>query len=414
MKKKILLVGYNYAPEPTGIGKYSGEMIQWLAVRGHDCTVLTTYPYYPHWSVQEPYRSSRFWYKREVQNFESGGRICVIRCPIYVPEEPSGLKRIILDFTFLTTSFFPLIGLLFQRKFNLLFAVAPSFLIGLPAWFYSFFRGGKFVYHIQDMQIEAARDLGMIKSKLLLKSLFAMEKRIGRKANTISSISTGMIEKLENKFNKSIYFFANWADISTFHPIEEKSAIKQEFGFDPGDKILLYSGGIGQKQGLEVILYAAYFYKDKPDIKFIICGSGPYQTVLKEMARDMKLANLSFLPLQPFEKFNQFLNLADVHLVIQKADACDLMMPSKLTTILAVGGLSIITANEGSGLYSLVKAHGVGIIAEAENQDALNVAIGEALENSSKNKTIQDKARAYAEMYLDKQEIMRRFEADQL
>lgn len=414
MKKRVLLIGYNYAPEPTGIGKYSGEMIQCLANQGHECTVLTTYPYYPYWSVQEPYRSFRFWYKREIENFESGGRICVIRCPIYVPKEPSGSKRIILDFSFLISSFFPLIGLMFQKKFNLIFAVAPSFLIGLPAQFYKFFRGGRFVYHIQDMQIEAARDLGMIKSKFLLNSLFSIEKFVGRKADVISSISPGMIEKLEDKFVKSIYFFPNWTDVSTFQRIDDKASIKKEFGFNPADKIVLYSGGIGKKQGLEAILNAAFFYKDTPNIKFIICGSGPFQTILKEMAQNMQLQNLFFLPLQPFEKFNQFLNLADVHLVIQKADASDLMMPSKLTTILAVGGLSIITANEGSGLYALVKTHEVGIIAEAENQNALNLAIGKALENSPENDAIRKNARSYAEMYLDREEIMKRFEADQL
>ncbi len=389
-------------------------MMQWLAARGHSCTVLTTYPYYPHWRVQEPYRKSRFWYKREVQNFDSGGRINVIRCPIYVPEKPSGFKRIVLDFSFLISSFFPLMGLIFKQKYNLVFAVAPSFLIGLPALFYRLLRGGSFVYHIQDMQIEAARDLGMIKSKRLLKLLFALERFIGRHAQVISSISVGMIEKLNEKFHKSIYFFPNWTDVSAFYPVGNRAKVKRDFGFDPEDTVLLYSGGIGQKQGLEAILEAAFFCKDKPHIKFIICGSGPYQTTLREMAENMKLHNLSFMPLQPFEKFNQFLNLADIHLVVQKADASDLMMPSKLTTILAVGGLSIITANKGSGLFALVHAHNVGIISEAENQDALNHAIENAIEKTSQNDAIRINARVYAEMYLDREAIMNRFVLDQL
>ncbi|RZK36711.1 MAG: colanic acid biosynthesis glycosyltransferase WcaI, partial [Hymenobacter sp.] len=43
MKKSFLLIGYNFHPEPTGIGKYSGEMAYWLAEHGHDCTVITAY-----------------------------------------------------------------------------------------------------------------------------------------------------------------------------------------------------------------------------------------------------------------------------------------------------------------------------------------------------------------------------------
>jgi colanic acid biosynthesis glycosyl transferase WcaI len=53
--KRILLISYNFSPEPTGIGKYNGEMIEWLVKKGYDCNVITAYPYYPYWKVQEPF-----------------------------------------------------------------------------------------------------------------------------------------------------------------------------------------------------------------------------------------------------------------------------------------------------------------------------------------------------------------------
>lgn len=388
-------------------------MIEWLGNKGHHCTVLTTYPYYPHWKVQEPFRNTRYWYKTDMRNFESGGSIRVIRCPIYVPSQPTGTKRIILDFTFLFTSFFPLVALLFSKKFNLLIAVAPSFLIGLPAVFYKWFRGGRFLYHIQDMQIEAARDLGMIKSKVVLNVLFAIEKFICRKASVISSISDGMMNKLKQKFNREIYFFPNWTDITQFFPIENKQSIKADFGFVPTDFVFLYSGGIGQKQGLESIIEAAIHFRTVPKAKFVICGSGPYKVVLQRKVAENNLENVLFFPLQPLEKFNAFLNMADIHLVIQKANASDLMLPSKLTTILAVGGVPLITANQGSGLHSLVTAHRVGILVEAENQEALNAALETILHKDINVDTIRTNSRLYAEIYLDIGEIMKRFEADQ-
>lgn len=414
MEKSILLIGYNYSPEPTGIGKYSGEMIEWLAAKGYQCTVITTYPYYPYWKVQEPYRKNRFWYKTENKSFPSGGSIKAIRCPVYVPTKPSGLKRIILDFTFLFTSAFPLLFLLFRRKKDLVMAVAPSFLVGLPAVFYKSLKKTKFDYHIQDMQIEAARDLGMIKSKLLVKSLFKIEGFIMNRADVVSSISDGMILKLKEKSNRDIYFFPNWADVKNFHPIENKADIKKDFGFELEDKILLYSGAIGQKQGLEAILHAADSFKNRTEMKFIICGSGPYKATLESMAKSMGLINVYFLPLQPLEKFNAFLNLAQVHLVIQKADASDLMMPSKLTAILAVGGLALITANKGAGLHTLVSNHGVGIVVNAENQDALNEGVELALAENTHNDHIRKASRQYAERYLDKDQIMQRFVNDLL
>ena len=115
------------------------------------------------------------------------------------------------------------------------------------------------------------------------------------------------------------------------------------------------------------------------------------------------------MPLQDHSKFNDFLNLADVHLVIQKASASDLVMPSKLTTILAVGGLAIITANPGSGLYSLVKEHNIGVLVDAENTDSLKECILKVI--NSDFSEIAGNARKYAEDYLSTEEVLLSYEA---
>lgn len=407
MNKRILLIGYNFHPEPTGIGKYSGEMMDWFHKHGYDCAVITSYPYYPYWKVQEPYRKNRFWYLRERSTNHTGGELNVIRCPQYVPEAPSGLKRILLDFSFFLSALFPLLGLLTQKKYDVVMTVAPSFQIGLLGVLYKKIKGAKHVYHIQDMQIEAARDLKMIKSKGLINTLFRMEKYIFDQTDVVSSISEGMVERISAKAKKPVYTFANWTDTRQFFPISDRSEVKRSFGYSPDDKIVLYSGSIGEKQGLEAIINAANNLRHHPSIKFVICGSGPYKQVLEKMAKDLKLTNLAFLPIQPFEKFNQFLNLADVHLVIQKSGASDLVMPSKLTTILSVGGLALITANKGTGLNTLVKNHHVGIVVDSENQKALEDGILEAvLEDTTE---LRMNARTYAENNLAIDMIMNRF-----
>ena len=60
---KILVYGINYSPELTGIGKYTGEMVAWMAQQGHDVRVITAPPYYPQWKVNGRYSSWR--YRRE-------------------------------------------------------------------------------------------------------------------------------------------------------------------------------------------------------------------------------------------------------------------------------------------------------------------------------------------------------------
>lgn len=408
MNKSILLIGGNFSPEPTGIGKYSGEMIDFLAGKGFDCTVVTSFPYYPHWQVQEPYTKSSAWYKKEYKNIsDAAAPVEIIRCPHYIPQTPSGLKRVISDFSFCFSAFITILKLLFRKKFDFVLVVAPPFQLGLLGILYKKIKGSKFIYHIQDLQIDAARDFGMIKSKWIINVLLATEKYILKKADVVSSISDGMMKKIGDKFKREIVFFPNWVDTALFYPLPEKNRLKKEFGLEEDDKIILYSGAIGEKQGLEAILDAAKDLAHHTNLKFVICGSGPYKEKLMALSREMDLHNIIFLPLQPFEKLNWFLNMADIHLVLQRGNATDLVMPSKLTTILSVGGVSIITAFKGSSLYQVVSAGKMGILIEPENPNALIAAIDNALKND--NQIINHNARLYAEQYLSIGEIFRSF-----
>ena len=85
-------------------------------------------------------------------------------------------------------------------------------------------------------------------------------------------------------------------------------------------------------------------------------------------------------------------------------------MPSKLTTIMAVGGIAVITANEGSTLFSVVNKYQMGIVVEAEDKDALAKGILKAL--SSDRQILQGNARKYAKEFLCVDAVMAAFSAE--
>ncbi|MEJ7769355.1 MAG: WcaI family glycosyltransferase [Chitinophagaceae bacterium] len=375
-KNRILLIGGNFYPEPTGIGKYNGEMIEWLAKEGHSCTVVTTFPYYPQWKVQEPYAGKRsFWFESE-KIYKTGSQsINIIRCPHFVPVIPSGLNRLISEFSFFFSAYLIILLLLFKKKYDYIINVAPPFETGLLGMIYKIFRGGKLLYHIQDLQVDAAHDMGIIKSKRIINLFFYLERLILNHSEFISTISSGMMERVKTKCNKEIAFFPNWVDVNAFYPVVNKAELKIKYGFSPSDTTILYSGAIGHKQGLEAILHTAKALESFTNIKFAICGSGPYRQNLINMQKKMNLNNVTFLPLQPLNSFNSFLNMADIHLVLQKGEASDLYLPSKLCTILSVGGVAIVTARLGTSLYDIVSTHNLGILMEPENQDALTTTV---------------------------------------
>ncbi|RZK73906.1 MAG: colanic acid biosynthesis glycosyltransferase WcaI [Pedobacter sp.] len=400
IKKSVLVLGINCFPELTGIGKYSGEMVKWFAENGHRTTMVTTPPYYPNWKVQPPYSGK--WYLKE----EPAENLTIYRCPLYVPSAPTGLKRMIHEMTFFLSAFFVVFKLLFHKKHDVIMAIAPPFHLGFLALFYRFFKGGKIVYHIQDLQIEAAKELKMLKP-WMFGLLFSLERIIMQRVNVISTISEGMKRKIQAKISRPITLFPNWVDTESYYPVASRHSLKKMWGFLPEDKLVLYSGSIGEKQGLDSILRIAKKLSSHERLKFIICGTGPFKEKLQQMAAQMELRNLSFLPLQPNEVFNDFMNIADLHLVLQKGDASDLVMPSKLTTILSVGGLALVTANAGTSLYEVIETHYLGLAIPPDDELLLQNAILEAtVEDHSLRR---DNARGYAEAFLNRENILKRF-----
>lgn len=406
--KKILLISYNYAPELTGIGKYNAEMCEYLASVGHDVKAITAYPYYPNWQVFDGYKNN--WYQKEVLN-----GVEVVRCPFYIPANPTGLKRILQDFSFyISTLFVVLWQIISFKRYDIVITPSPSFMCGFHGLLLKLFRAStKFVYHIQDLQIDAAIDLNIIKQGWLQKLLIGIERFILNHATIVSTISTGMQQKILAKKTQltNVLLFPNWVDNSRIFITKPEAATIAALGIPLDKKVFFYSGAIGEKQGLEIILEVAPTIAEKcADVVFVISGSGPYREKLKQEVVDKAITNILFIDLQPIPVFNQLLNYAFCHLVVQKESAGDLLLPSKLTNILAVGGLSIITAVKGTTLYDVINEHQMGVLIQPENAIVFEQAIIEfAKDHDTLKANISENASQYASTYLNKTNVINHF-----
>ncbi|MDE1190776.1 MAG: WcaI family glycosyltransferase [Arachidicoccus sp.] len=401
---RILIYGINYAPELTGIGKYTGEMAEWLAKKGHEVHVITAMPYYPEWKVHEKYKGKK-WFTEVLND------VHVHRCPMYVPAEVNSKKRIIHEFSFVLSTSVYWMKFLFGKKFDIVFCIAPPFHLGYNPVFYKFFRRSRLIYHIQDLQVDAAKDLGMINNRAFLNLMFGMEKWLMKKSTKVSSISNGMIKKIKAKGipDSKIIFFPNWVDDAVVYPLSKEDSLRRELNIDMETKVILYSGNLGEKQGLEIIIEAAKEYLNNKDILFLICGSGGGKEKLMQLANDAGLQNIRFLPLQPYEKLSALLAVADIHLVLQKKSAADLVMPSKLTGILAAGGYALVAAEKGTSLYEVIDTYQAGAIIEPESVYSLKEGIAQAVGNPQNFLQVKKNAREYAEKFLAKEHILHNF-----
>ncbi|MGK6351567.1 WcaI family glycosyltransferase [Parapedobacter sp. DT-150] len=400
---RILIFGINYSPELTGIGKYTGEMGAWFAAQGHEVAAVTAKPYYPEWEIHQAYKG-KGWITEQVDG------VTVHRVPLYVPKEVTSKKRILHEFSFLGGVFPKWFGLLLKKKYDVVIDITPPFHLGFFAMLYAKLKRAKLVTHIQDLQVDAAKELGMISNERLLNAMFKAEKYLLDQSDAVSSISLGMKKKILAKgVSETKYImFPNWVDEQAIKPLPKEQSLRSEWGIPMDDKVILYSGNLGEKQGIEIIIDAAKSFSDKPDVHFVICGSGGARDRLKTMAEQAGLPQVRFYPLQPYEKLSALLAAADVHLVLQKKSASDLVMPSKLTGILAAGGCAIVSAMPGTALYEVVDHHQLGILIEPESAAALVNGLQQALHTDLN--APRERARQYAERFLSKEQLLKEFE----
>ena len=402
---RILIYDINYTPELTGVGKYTGEMGSWLAQQGHVVEVITAMPYYPEWEVH-PSHKGKTWFTEVIDG------VTVHRCPFYVPKKVTSLKRILHEFSFVLSSLFYWIPIFFNKSHDIIICVAPPFHIGLLPALYSRFRKVFLWLHVQDLQIDMAKELGMLKNEKFLNLLFKVEEFILQNSTTVSTISEGMVRKTKEKnvVQSECILFPNWVDDSHIRPLPQHESLRAELGLNEHDKIVLYSGSLGEKQGLELIIEAAKSFASRTDVKFLIFGSGGGKARLEALVQEYQLTNVSFHPLQPYEKLSALLATADIHLVLQKKSASDLVLPSKLTSILASGGCALVSAVPGTTLHDVIHRHQMGILIEPESIESLITSIASALQSDLS--IYRQNARRYAQNHLSKEAILRQFAHD--
>jgi colanic acid biosynthesis glycosyl transferase WcaI len=395
---RILVTGINYAPEIVSTGKYTSEFCEWLAARGHHVRVVTAPPYYPAWRVWEGHRTR--WFRRESIN-----GVDVIRCPTWVPGLPRGVTRLLHLASFALTSLAALLWSIAWRP-HLVINIAPTLASAPGAWLLARITGAHCWLHVQDFEVDAAMHMGIVDAGPLKRLALAAERFLLHRFDVVSTISRKMRERLADKgvLPERIADFPNWADITAIQPLSQPSLYRRELGIPERAVVALYSGNMGLKQGLELLGATARQLADESNLHFVFGGEGPAREVLGRCCGN--LPNVTFTRLQPFERLNEWLGLADIHLLPQRADVADLVMPSKLTGMLASGRPILATALPGTGVADAIAACGKST--RPGDMEAFADALRDLANDHGLRLRLGRAARAQAEATLDRNHILLR------
>ena len=234
----------------------------------------------------------------------------------------------------------------------------------------------------------------------------------------VSGISSRMVDRARAKGipDDRVVLFPNWVDVDSIYPIDpvanRSNVIRRELAEQVPDIeskiILLYSGNMGAKQGLELLAPLAESFAADSRVHFIFCGDGAFRARLEALVAHRP--NVTLLPLQPLDRLNHLLNAADIHLLPQRASAADLVMPSRLSAMLSSGRPVIATAHEGTQVAQVVQGRGLAV--PAEDAGALHGAALRLVDDEELRVALGRAAREYAVEHLGKHQVLAQFEID--
>jgi putative colanic acid biosynthesis glycosyltransferase WcaI len=343
---RIVVWGINYAPEITGIAPHNVALCEFLQRNGHDVEMVTTFSYYPAWRKRTEDRHRLF-------RTDGINGVPVHRCWHFVPKRVTPLKRIVHEATFVGTSITRILGL---KRADVYVMVSPPLVLGIAGWFAARLKRAPFVFHVQDLQPDAAVGLGMLRAGWFTRILYFLEAFAYKHATRVSGISEEILEAFRRKGvpEEKLILFPNAVVLPKEQDIPPRGRFRARHGFSADEFLAVYAGNLGVKQGLRLLLDAAELLRPQKRIRIVIAGDGAARESLEKEVAARNLVNVSMLPLQFGMDYKELLVDTDVSLITQQSGSGNAFFPSKLLIILAFSGALLTVADEESALARVV------------------------------------------------------------
>jgi len=401
---RILKISKDYYPDKTGIAVTSTEVAEWFAAKGHDVTVVAALPFYPEWRIREDYKHGQ---KRS----ELINKVQVIRTFLYVPKRPNVFSRLLHELSFTLDA---LKKSLFVKRPDVIIVISPPLFAGLIGIVLKVRFRAKLLVNIKDLVPDAATELNMLRNPLMIRGLLQIEKFVYTHADKIASLGKGVLRRIEQKgvARKKLVYLPDTADpmlvVADFRPRIDNAFLERNKIFD--EFIILHSGNMGVKQGIDVIIRCAYILKEY-HLLFLIVGNGSEKQRMVDLAKSYNLGNVRFLPLQPRDLLADMYHAADINLLTQKKEVVDIVVPSKLISMMAAGSCIIASVAPNSEAASIMFEADCGRVVTPEDPEELSEAILYYFHNPHLISQKRKKSKGYASEHYKQDKIMSKYES---
>ena len=399
---RILFMAQCYAPEEVSAAVLITELTTDLARRGHQVSIVTGAPSYPHGRVFRGYRN-HLYYKEAVDGVQ------VIRTWSHISPSKTVWSRLLHYGTYSATAFY---GGWRAGRHDLIVSFSPPLPLGLSAWMLSRAWRVPWVLQLEDVYPDAAIAAGVLKNKTIISFFLRLEKFIYQKAQHITVISESFRKSLLEKRvpASKMTLIPVWADPEAVRPLARENAFRHHFGLD--DKfVVMYAGNLGLTSCLEDVLSAAEILRAQTAIQFVIIGEGAKKENLQSETQGRQLTNVLFLPYQPRENYSEMLAAADLSMVTLNVNSAYSSLPSKVFNLMASARPILSVAPADSELAGIVREAECGWVVPPGSPGELATAISRSIHSNVELTRMGKNGRAYLEKHYSRRHCVDAYEA---
>ncbi len=370
---RILLVTDSYPPEIRSASHLMLELAQELDHRGHEVTVITTWPEYnlDHSAGQ-----------RSFKEMESEQGIKVLRIKTLPHHNVNylvrGLSQLLMPLQFLKK----------LRQYKIKSDAAVIYSPPLPlALVGTWLRrsGVRTLLNIQDLFPQNAIDLNILRNSLQIKFFQALERFAYRTSDIVTVHSEGnrkMLLTQHPTLAPKLKLLHNWVDLD--HHSANRTAVdfKKKWGITQ-KYIAVFAGVMGPSQYLDLVLEIAGQLQDESDLLFLMVGDGKEKARLQGIASEKGLKNVRFEGFISREVYPDLLGVCSIGLVCLSPQNKTPVVPGKILGHMAAGLPVAAFVHTASDTHALIAAAQCGTSANSGDIDECVQALRSLLAQSS-------------------------------
>lgn len=366
--KRLLLLSLVFPPDAVSTAQLFGEVVEDLVALGWHVDVVTTKPHFnPPEGSSNAQPLAPLWGGLLAKSTFRGATVWHTAMPM---KGSSVAMRIggWLGFHFLSV----LAAWLRVGRIDVILAPSPPLSTGVAAWLIGLLKRAPFIYNVQELYPDTAVSLGVVREGVLLDLMRRMERFVYARAFAITTIAPGMAQAIAGRTRDAgkVRVIPNFVDTRAIAPRPRDNPFSREFDLSRRFSVV-YAGNMGPAQGLEAVLDAAELTRDDARIVYVFVGDGTSRDSLERSARSRQLANVVFIPQQPYERVPDIYGASDLCVVPLIAGLVAEAVPSKVYRIMAAERLVLAIADRESDLAALVRDSGAGVVAEPGNASVL-------------------------------------------